>query len=189
MWRGVEYGPVHAISACTGRVRRQFEICGYGRQYSKSGCAPLCRRSRHLQELIGKERRARLLKTGADAVQSFSISVTSFLGHRCLVTSVGRPGSTARSRPILSSDRPLRHENLGPLALSCGLNGCHKGCLRMEKDCTGPPRSSSHSKIVPEDNLRVGPEQVAPTNDSANGLRSLMSCVSLHEYLGRWYVV
>ena len=135
MWRGVEYGPVHAISACTGRVRRQFEICGYGRQYSKSGCAPLCRRSRHLQELIGKERRARLLKTGADAVQSFSISVTSFLGHRCLVTSVGRPGSTARSRPILSSDRPLRHENLGPLALSCGLNGCHKGCLRMEKDC------------------------------------------------------
>jgi len=54
---------------------------------------------------------------------------------------------------------------------------------------TGPPRSSSHSKIVPEDNLRVGPEQVAPTNDSANGLRSLMSCVLLHEYLGRWYVV
>jgi len=41
---------------------------------------------------------------------------------------------TVRSRPILSSDRPLRHEKLGPLALSCGLNGCHKGCLRMEND-------------------------------------------------------
>jgi len=53
----------------------------------------------------------------------------------------------------------------------------------------GPPRSSSHSKIVPEDNLRVGPEQVAPTNDSANGLRSLMSCTLLHEYLGPRYVV
>jgi len=45
MWRGVEYGLVHAISACTGRVRRQFENCGYRRQYSKSACAPLCRRS------------------------------------------------------------------------------------------------------------------------------------------------
>jgi len=41
---GVEYGLVHAISAGTGRVRRQFESCGYRRQYSKSACAPLCRR-------------------------------------------------------------------------------------------------------------------------------------------------
>jgi len=44
VWRGVEYGIVHAISACTGRVWRQFEICGYRRQDSKSACAPLCRR-------------------------------------------------------------------------------------------------------------------------------------------------
>jgi len=44
VWRGVEYGVVHVISACTGRVRRQFEICGYRRQYSKSACAPRCRR-------------------------------------------------------------------------------------------------------------------------------------------------
>jgi len=45
VWRGVEYGLVRAISACTGRVRRQFENCGYRRQYSKSAYAPLCRRS------------------------------------------------------------------------------------------------------------------------------------------------
>jgi len=44
VWRGVEYGPVHAISACTGGVRTQFENCGYRRQYSKSAYAPLCRR-------------------------------------------------------------------------------------------------------------------------------------------------
>ena len=74
-------------------------------------------------------------------VQSLSIPVTSFLGHRCLVSSVGRQGSAVRSRPILSSDRPLRHEKPGPLARSCGLNGCHKGCLRMENDCT--PLTSS----------------------------------------------
>ena len=45
VWRGVEYGLVHAVSSCTGGVRRQFENCGYRRQYSKSAYAPLCRRS------------------------------------------------------------------------------------------------------------------------------------------------
>ena len=45
VWKGVEYGLVHAISASTGRVRRQFENCGYRRQYSKSAYAPLCKRS------------------------------------------------------------------------------------------------------------------------------------------------
>ena len=45
VWRGVEYGLVHAVSPCTGGVRRQFENCGYRRQYSKSEYAPLCRRS------------------------------------------------------------------------------------------------------------------------------------------------
>jgi len=44
VWRGVEYGLVHAVSSCTGGVRRQFENCGYRRQYSKSAYAPLCRR-------------------------------------------------------------------------------------------------------------------------------------------------
>ena len=52
------------------------------------------------------------------------------------ITNVGRPGSTVRSRPILSSDCPFRHEKPGPLAHSRGLNSCHKGCLRLEKDCT-----------------------------------------------------
>jgi len=45
VWRGVEYGLVHAVSSCAGGVRRQFENCGYRRQYSKSAYAPLCRRS------------------------------------------------------------------------------------------------------------------------------------------------
>jgi len=44
VWRGVEYGLVHAISPCTGGVRRQFENCGSRPQYRKSACAPLSRR-------------------------------------------------------------------------------------------------------------------------------------------------
>jgi len=45
VWMGVEYGLVHAISPCTGGVRRQFENCGSRPQYRKSACAPLSRRS------------------------------------------------------------------------------------------------------------------------------------------------
>jgi len=62
MWRGVEYGLVHAISACTGRVRRQFENCGYRRQYSKSACAPLCRRS-GLSERSTEQGHCRVLRS------------------------------------------------------------------------------------------------------------------------------
>jgi len=44
VWRGVEYGLVHAILPCTGGVRRQFENCGTRPQYRKTACAPLSRR-------------------------------------------------------------------------------------------------------------------------------------------------
>jgi len=45
MGNKVRHPALQAHNDCTGRVLRQFENCGYRRQYSKSACAPLCRRS------------------------------------------------------------------------------------------------------------------------------------------------
>jgi len=91
-------------------------------------------------------------------------------------------------RPYL--DRKL--QDGGPfIPVIVGTDGCQIfrqiGFEGWPVTATGPPRSSSHSKIVPEVNRRVGPEQVSSTNDSAIDLRSLMSCVMLH-ILGPWYV-
>jgi len=85
----------------------------------------------------------------------------------------------------LSSCAMALHQKMDTLLIRCTMTPLKD----PPESGTGPPRSSSHSKIVPEDNLRVGPEQVAPTNDSANGLPSLLSCILLHEYLGPRYVV
>jgi len=67
VWRGVEYGLVHAVSSCTGGVRRQFENCGYRRQYSKSAYAPLCRRcgQRHQTEASSNQYSFRLLESAS----------------------------------------------------------------------------------------------------------------------------
>jgi len=74
VWRGVEYGLVHTISACTGRVRRQFKKCGYRCQYSKSAYAPLCRQS-YARWVTNRGARccSKAMDSGADRLWQFQI--------------------------------------------------------------------------------------------------------------------
>jgi len=65
VWRGVEYGLVHASSPCTGGVRRQLEICGSWNQNRKSACAPLSRRS-----IVYSTLRAAQLSYACDSAES-----------------------------------------------------------------------------------------------------------------------
>jgi len=96
---------------------------------------------------------------------------------RSAKTNVGRPGSTVRSRPILSSGRLLRHEKPGPLALSCGLSGCHKGCLRMEKDCNPP--TSHRSPPLTDDCCFPPPISLEKERGSTRAAKR--GCLQAHE--------